>query len=65
VLGSYLRWAKEGASVQLDLTSPIHRCLFRNTHFYLQAQYVGALAERLIEYRERTEAVRLGLAIVR
>jgi phospholipase A1 len=65
VLGSYFRWADEGASVQLDLTFPIHRFPFKNFDFYLQAQYTNALAESLLNFRERTEAVRLGFSIVR
>ncbi len=65
VVGSHLRWAQEGGSVQLDLTYPLHRFLFNNLHFYFHAQYVSALAESLLDFRERTQALRLGLAIVR
>ncbi len=65
VLESHLRWAKEGASTQLDLTYPLHLDVLRNLGFYLQVQYVNALAESLIDYRGRNEALRLGLAIVR
>jgi outer membrane phospholipase A len=65
VLESHLRWANEGVSTQWDLTYPLHRHVFRHLGFYLQVQYVNALAESLIGYRERTDAVRLGLAIVR
>lgn len=65
VLESHLRWANEGVSTQWDLTYPLHQHVFRHLGFYLQVQYVNALAESLIEYQERTEALRLGLAIVR
>ncbi len=65
VLGSYLRWAQKGGSIQLDLTYPLTRILFGNIDIYLQAQYVSALAESLIHYKERTEALRFGFAIVR
>ena len=65
VLGSQLYWAAEGPSVQLDLTYPLHRHLFQHLNVYLQAQYVSVLAESLIDYRERTDAVRLGISIVR
>ena len=65
VLGSHFGWAKEGGSVQVDLTYPLHRFLFKNFDWYLQAQYVNSLAESLLNYRERTEAFRLGFAIVR
>ena len=65
VLGSSFRWAKEGASIQLDLTYPLHRFLFDALDIYLHAQYTDALAERLINYQERTHAFRLGFSIVR
>ena len=65
VLESHLRWAQEGVSTQWDLTYPLHRYVFRHFGFYFQAQYVNALAESLIDYRERNKAFRLGLAIVR
>jgi outer membrane phospholipase A len=65
VLGTTFRWAREGASVQADLTYPIHRVLFGNLDLYLQLQYVNALAESLLNYSERTQALRLGVSIVR
>jgi outer membrane phospholipase A len=65
VLGSHLWWADEGVSVQLDLTYPMHRLLFHSLGVYFHAQYVNAVAESLLDYRERTEALRLGFAIVR
>lgn len=65
VLGSALRWADEGVSAQVDLTYPIHRIFSGNLDFYFQVQYVNALAESLLDYRERTRALRLGFAIVR
>lgn len=65
VLGSHLRWAEQGASVQCDLTYPLHLFLFKNLDMYLQAQYFNGYAESLLNYTERTDAFRLGLAIVR
>jgi len=65
VLGSHLRWADQGASVQLDLTCPLHRFPFDALDVYFQAQYVNTLAESLLNFRERSEVVRLGFAIVR
>jgi outer membrane phospholipase A len=65
VLGSNLRWASEGPSVQLDLTSPLNLFFFKNMDIYIHAQYVSALAESLLDYTERTHALRFGLAIVR
>lgn len=65
VLGSNLRWARRGGSVQLDLTYPLHHFSFDNFDLYFQAQYVNSLAESLLHYRDRTKALRLGFAIVR
>ncbi|MCF8095239.1 MAG: phospholipase A [Desulfobacteraceae bacterium] len=65
VLTSNARWAKKGGSLLVDATYPLHRILPFNLDIYLQAQYVNALAESLLEYRERTRAFRLGISIVR
>jgi outer membrane phospholipase A len=60
VFSGTLRWAREGASGQLDLTYPVHQYLS-----YLHAEYVNALAESLLNFRERTEAFRLGISFIR
>lgn len=65
VASTALSWAKEGASVQIDLTYPLQQYLSDNLAVYLQFQYSNALAESLINYQERTEAFRLGLSFVR
>jgi outer membrane phospholipase A len=65
VLNSHLGWAKEGGSLQLDLTYPLDRLFSSNFDLYIQAQYVNALAESLLDYSQRTRAFRLGFAIVR
>lgn len=65
VLDSRFRWASQGGSMQLDLTYPIRQLSRRNIDLFFHIQYVNALAESLLRYRERTEAVRLGLSIVR
>lgn len=65
VVGTNFRWAAQGASVQVDLTYPLHTLFFSQLDMYIQAQYVNQWAESLINYTERTEALRLGLAIVR
>ncbi|MFO7931923.1 MAG: phospholipase A [Desulfosalsimonas sp.] len=65
VLTTNLRWAEKGGSLQADATYPLHRILPFNLDIYLQAQYVNALAESLLNYRERTRAFRLGISIVR
>lgn len=64
VMDTLLWWAKEGGSVELNLTFPLSS-FTRSFEVYLQAQYVNALAESLLNYRDRTEAFRLGFAIVR
>ncbi len=65
VLGSQFRYAKEGGSVELNLTYPLSQYVFKNLNLYFQIQYVNALAESLLNFRDRTEALRLGFAIVR
>jgi phospholipase A1 len=65
VLGSSFRWADEGASLQLDLTYPLHRFLFNTLDIYLHAQYANALAESLIDYQDRIHVFRLGFSVVR
>ena len=64
-LNSHLRWARRGPTVQLDLSYPMTRLLSRNLNLYLQAQYFSGYAETLIRYNERSNAFRLGVAIVR
>ena len=64
-LNSHLWWAREGASVQLDLTYPMTQLLGKSLNFYLQAQYFSGYAETLIRYDERNDAFRLGFSIVR
>lgn len=65
VLDTSLRWAKEGTSLQLDLTYPISLSIFSNLSLYLHAQYADALAETLLNYKERTQAFRIGISLVR
>jgi phospholipase A1 len=65
VLGSHFRYAKEGGSMELDLTYPLSQFIFKNLNLYFQVQYVNALAESLLNFRDRTEALRIGFAIVR
>ena len=65
VLETHWRWATEGHSVRLDLSYPLDRLLNVNLQFYLHAQYVNALAESLLNYTERNQALRLGISIVR
>ena len=65
ICDTYLGLAAEGGSATVDLTYPLHRLFKNNIDLYLQVEYVNALAESLLHYKERTEAVRIGFAIVR
>jgi outer membrane phospholipase A len=65
VLGSTFRFASRGISTQLDLTYPLSTGFLKNLQFYLHAQYVNTYAETLLDYKERTEAFRFGIAILR
>jgi phospholipase A1 len=65
LLSSNFRWAKKGESIQLDLVYPLNKIFSEILGIYLNVQYVSSLAESLLHYDERTEALRIGLAIVR
>ncbi|MDR9501883.1 MAG: phospholipase A [Desulfurivibrionaceae bacterium] len=65
VASTALRWAKEGGSVRVDLSWPVHHYLYDNLSFFIQMQYVNTLAESILDYHERTEAFRLGISFVR
>jgi outer membrane phospholipase A len=60
---SFYRGSK-GGSVIVDFYYPMHK-IFTNFDIYFQAQYTNALAESLLNYKERNESFRLGFAIVR
>lgn len=60
-----LLWAKEGGSVRVDLSWPVHHYLYDNLALFLHMQYVNTLAESMLNYHERTEAFRLGISFVR
>lgn len=65
VLESHIHWADQGGSARLDLSYPLDRLLDTNLQIYLHAQYANALAESLLDYKERTRAVRLGISVLR
>lgn len=65
VMGADFRFASKGVSTQIDLTYPLSMGIFRNLEFYLHAQYANSYAETLLEYQERTEAFRFGIALLR
>ncbi len=56
-------WDK--GSVQVDVTYPLRNLLGGNLDLYLDVQGFYGHGESLLEYRERTSAVRVGVAIVR
>ncbi len=64
VFESHFQSAKKGNSIRLDLSYPLNN-LFENIDLYFQVQYLNALAESLIDYRQRTRAFRLGFSVVR
>jgi outer membrane phospholipase A len=64
-LKSYFWWAREGATVQADVSYPMTRMLGENLNLYLYAQYFSGYAETLGRFNERNHAFRLGFSIVR
>lgn len=65
VVESHLGWAKKGGSLQLDVTYPLNLISAGISGLYLHVQYTNSLAESLLHYDKRTEAIRIGLSIVR
>lgn len=65
MVSSNFRWARKGESIQLDLAYPLNKIFSDIVGIYLNVQYVNSLAESLLNYDKRTEALRIGLAIVR
>ncbi|WP_303720104.1 phospholipase A [Malonomonas rubra] len=62
---THLRFAGKGTSLQTDLTYPISKLLKSNFDMFFQLQYSNALAESLINYRDRSESLRIGFSFVR
>jgi phospholipase A1/A2 len=65
VVGANLGWAKKGGSLQVDVTYPMSLLSAGISGIYLHIQYVDCLAESLLHYDERTQALRIGVSIVR
>ena len=65
VVESHFQPAREGNSFTVNLTYPAHQLFLRNLEFYVHVQYSNVLAESLLHYQERTEAMRLGISLVR
>jgi outer membrane phospholipase A len=51
--------------VQFDLTFPVRDVLDHNLDLYLDAQYFNGYGESLLSYNRRTQAFRIGVALVR
>lgn len=62
VMESHFRTAKKGDSAELNLTYPLN---IKNFELYLQVQYANALAESLLDYKNRNESLRIGFAVIR
>lgn len=53
-------------TAQFDITYPLHRLISAvSEDIYLQAQYFVGYGESLLDYRERTDSLRLGVALWR
>jgi phospholipase A1/A2 len=65
VLDTHWRWAEKGHSIFIDLTYPLDQLIRANPQLFVHVRYVNALAESLLDYTERNEAVRIGVSIVR
>jgi outer membrane phospholipase A len=65
VLDADLRFASRGQSLTLNITYPFSMFFLEDLGFYLQLQYANTLAETLLDYKARTEAIRFGLSLVR
>jgi len=65
VLGTAIRTAERGTSVEANLSYPLGESWFESTQICLLVQYENALAENLLHYQERIKAFRIGFAFVR
>lgn len=62
VMDTHFRSARKGNSYEINLTYPMN---INNIELYLNVQYANVLAESLIDYKNRTEALRIGFSFVR
>ncbi len=65
VAGTHFHLAEEGGSFQFDISYPLHKIFGDVFDVYFYAQYTNMLAESLLNYQHRTQALRLGLAFIR
>jgi outer membrane phospholipase A len=63
--GTHFRLADQGGSFQFDISYPLHNIFGDALDVYFYAQYSNVLAESLLDYQERTQALRFGLAFIR
>jgi outer membrane phospholipase A len=52
-------------SIQLDLTYPLDQITFGWTNCFAQVQWFSGYAENLLDYRQHSDRVLVGIAIVR
>jgi outer membrane phospholipase A len=65
VFNTLFRLADEGASFQLDISYPLDKIFGDALDVYFYVQYANMLAESLLDYQERTQEIRFGLALIR
>ena len=58
-------WDLKSASAPFDISFPHHKLFGDALDVYFYAQYTNMLAESLLDYQQRTHAVRLGLSFIR
>jgi outer membrane phospholipase A len=63
--GTHFRMADQGGSFQFDISYPLNNIFGDALDVYFYAQYSNVLAESLLDYQERTQALRFGLAFIR
>ncbi|ABW68700.1 phospholipase A [Desulfosudis oleivorans] len=62
---STFRHGSAGPTVHVDFSYPLSRLFADNIDFYLYTQYFSGYAETLKNYRQKYEAIRIGIAITR
>jgi outer membrane phospholipase A len=65
VFNTLFRLADRGASFQLDISYPLDKIFGDALDVYFYAQYTNMLAESLLDYQERSQEIRFGLALIR
>jgi outer membrane phospholipase A len=65
VFNTLFRLADEGASFQLDISYPLDKIFGDALDVYFYVQYANMLAESLLDYEERSQEIRFGLALIR